>query len=252
MIVATLFYLFLGGLLLLVYRVLSARSVEVERVMIERIAAFVAGVDGDVVAIGRGVTRKDLVRSLAFVAEMTTEQASDRVRIIMKYYHLESYMLRRIFASRHDSQRAYLLALMSRLPISMLAALRVEPLVYAKSTEVGFYALAAIFAVTPLRGVATLARMSHRLSRRDVAELLSVVNRGCCPVPYTPLLLSENYNLQLLGLYLVRRFAIAESRREIATIVKNRSSELRDDALSVLASFGEVMIEYEGGKCRIV
>jgi hypothetical protein len=134
----------------------------------------------------------------------------------------------------------------------MLAALRVEPLVYAKSTEVGFYALAAIFAVTPLRGVATLARMSHRLSRRDVAELLSVVNRGSCPVPYTPLLLSENYNLQLLGLYLVRRFAIAESRREIATIVKNRSSELRDDALSVLASFGEGMIEYEGGKCRIV
>ena len=46
--------------------------------------------------------------------------------------------------------------------------------------------------------------------------------------------------------------AMKMHNEEIAAIVKNRSSELRDDALSVLASFGEVMIEYEGGKCRIV
>ena len=103
-----------------------------------------------------------------------------------------------------------------------------------------------------MRGVATLSRLARRLSRRDVAEVLSVINRGCCPLPYTPLLMSENYNLQLLGIYLVRRFGITESRSEIVCIIKGKSSELRDDALLTLASFGEFMPERENTKYHII
>ena len=145
-----------------------------------------------------------------------------------------------------------MLSQLSRLPISMLAALRVEPFVRSQSVEVGFCALMCLFSVTPVRGVATLARLPYRLSRRDVAELLSVINRGSCPLPYTPLLLSENYNLQLLGIYLVRRFGIVESRREIVCIVKNRCNPLRDDALLTLASFGEFTLEQQCGKYNLV
>lgn len=252
MILATIFYLLLGSVALFVYRIVSVRSMEAERLAIERIAAFVTAAEGDVAAIGRGVARHNLVQCLVFVAEMTTEHAAERMGIIMKYYHIESYMLGRIFKSRNDTERAYLLSLLARLPISMLAALRVEPLVRAQSPQVGFSALLCLFAVTPMRGVATLSRLARRLSRRDVAEVLSVINRGCCPLPYTPLLMSENYNLQLLGIYLVRRFGITESRSEIVCIIKGKSSELRDDALLTLASFGEFMPERENTKYHII
>jgi hypothetical protein len=70
------------------------------------------------------------VQSMAFVAEMTTEHTAERMGIIMKYYHIESYMLNRIFRSRSTLKRAYMLSQLSRLLISMLAALRVEPFVW--------------------------------------------------------------------------------------------------------------------------
>ena len=252
MILAAIFYLIFGSTALFVYRLVSVRSVEAERIAIERIAAFVSNGEGDVVAIGKGIARQNLVQSMVFVAEMTTEHTAERMGIIMKYYHIESYMLNRIFRSRSTLKRAYMLSQLSRLPISMLAALRVEPFVRTQSVEVGFCALMCLFSVTPVRGVATLARLPYRLSRRDVAELLSVINRGSCPLPYTPLLLSENYNLQLLGIYLVRRFGIVESRSEIVCIVKNRCNPLRDDALLTLASFGEFTLEQQCGKYNLV
>ena len=252
MILAAIFYLVFGSTALLFYKIVSVRSVEAESIAIERIAAFVSNGEGDVVSIGKGIARQNLVQSMVFVAEMTTEHTAERMGIIMKYYHIESYMLNRIFRSRNALKRAYMLSQLSRLPISMLAALRVEPLVRSECVRVGFCALMCLFSVTPVRGVATLARLPYRLSRRDIAELLSVINRGSCPLPYTPLLLSENYNLQLLGIYLVRRFGIVESRSEIVCIVKNRCSPLRDDALLTLASFGEFVLEQECGKSILV
>lgn len=252
MILVAIFYIVLGSVALFVYRLVSVRSVEAERVAIERISAFISSADGDVTTIGKGIARKRLVQCLVFVSEMTMGNASERMGIIMKYYHIESYMLGRIFKCRSSVERAYLLSLLSRLPISMLAALRVEPLVRAESAQVGFSALLCLFAAAPIRGAATLARLGYRLSRRDVAEVLTVINRGCCPLPYTPLLMSDNYNLQLLGIYLVRRFGIAESRNEIACIVKSKSSELREDALLTLASFGDGITECSNAKYHIV
>lgn len=252
MILATIFYVVLGSVALFVYKLISVRTMEAERVAIERIAAFVSSAEGDVTTIGKGIARKSLVHCLVFVSEMTMGSTAERMGIIMKYYHIESYMLGRIFKCRSSEEQAYLLSLLARLPISMLAALRVEPLVRAESTQVGFSALLCLFAVTPIRGAATLARLGYRLSRRDVAEVLTVINRGCCPLPYTPLLMSDNYNLQLLGIYLVRRFGIAESRNEIACIVKSKSSELREDALLTLASFGEGTAESTNAKYHIV
>ena len=97
-----------------------------------------------------------------------------------------------------------------------------------------------------------LAKLPYRLSRRDIAEILSIISRGYSPIPYTPLLLSKNYNLRLLGIHLVRRFGIAESRSEIAVIIKERDSELKEDALSALASFGEEWSECERCKYHII
>ena len=50
----------------------------------------------------------------------------------------------------------------------------------------------------------------------------------------------------------MRRFGITESRNEIACIVKSKSSELRDDALLTLASFGEGMADSSNAKYHIV
>ena len=252
MIIVTIIYIVVGSLLLLFYKALSLRTAEAEAVAIERIAAFIANGKGDVAAIGRGVARYNLVQCIVFVAQMTTVEERAWLRVIVRYYHIESYLLERLQSVRQQDERAFLLLLLARLPMSATTVARVEEMVGSGSRQVSLCALIALFAVTPYRAMSLLANLPYRLSRKDIAELLSIISRGCSPIPYTPLLLSQNYNLRLLGIHLVRRFGIVESRREIAVIVKERDSELREDALSALASFGEEFSDGERYKYHII
>ena len=252
MIIVTIIYIVVGSLLLLFYKALSLRTAEAEAVAIERIAAFIANGKGDVAAIGRGVARYNLVHCVVFVAQMTTVDERAWLRVIVRYYHIESYILERLQSVQSEDERAYLLLMLARLPMSAKTVARVEELVESSSRQVSLCALVALFAVTPYRAISLLAKLPYRLSRRDIAELLSIISRGCSPIPYTPLLLSKNYNMRLLGIHLVRRFGIAESRSEIAVIIKERDSELREDALSALASFGEEWSECERCKYHII
>ena len=252
MIIVTIIYIVVGSLLLLFYKTLSLRTAEAEAVAIERIAAFIANGKGDVAAIGRGVARYNLVHCVVFVAQMTTADERAWLRVIVRYYHIESYILERLQSVQREDERAYLLLMLARLPMSAKTVARVEELVESSSRQVSLCALVALFAVTPYRAISLLAKLPYRLSRREIAELLSIISRGCSPIPYTPLLLSKNYNMRLLGIHLVRRFGIVESRTEIAVIVKERDSELREDALSALASFGEEWSEGERYKYHII
>ncbi|MBQ9137899.1 MAG: hypothetical protein IJX65_04620 [Alistipes sp.] len=239
MIIATITYLLLGTIVLILITRLSARSAATESLTIERISAFVTCGTGDVVSLGRGIARHNFVQCVVFVADRVDEQAHDPLRIIVKYYHLERYLLDRAAKSRDSAQRAYALALLARLPISIATEVRVERFLTDTSEQVRFYALMCIFSIAPYRAIACLSEFEQHLSRRDIAEILTVISRGYCPIPYTPLLTSDNYNLKLLGIHLVRRFGIVESRAEIASIVRTERGELREDAIQTLAYFGE-------------
>ncbi len=239
MIVVTVFYLILGGMALLLFRHASIRSAEAESRAIERISAFVTGGTGDVAALSRGIARKNFIHSLVFVADMLDAQARTPLRIIVRCYHIERELLNYAAKSRLASNRAYALAMLARLPLSMVTELRIERFLTDSSSQVRFYALMCIFGISPQRAVSHLARMEYRLSRSQVAELLTVMERGYCSLPYELLLMSDNYNLQLLGIHLVRRFGITESRAEIVAIVRNEKSELRQDALETLVYFGD-------------
>ena len=252
MIVVTLFYLLLGGVGIFLYQIVMRRSVESEIRTIERLALFLARGEGDVAAIGRGIARRRLVQCVVFVAQMTTAPSTEVLRIVVKYYHLERYLVNHILSSRSSSDRAYMLSQLARLPISINTARAVEYLIEDSDADVSFYALMTLFAAAPNMAVIRVANMEHKLSRREVAEILSMLSRGCCPIPYTPLLMSDNYNLQLLGIHLVRRFGIVESRGEIICILRDRESELREDALTTLATFGEMIQDNEHYKYHIV
>ena len=235
----TIVYLLLGSLLLIVSSRLSVRSADAEAKAIERIAAFVATRTGDISLLKNGVAYYNFVLCVVYVADRVSEEAYEPLRAIVRYYNIENELIYQAGRSNNSGQRAYFLALLARLPLSMATVVKVEKFLADKSTDVRFYALMSIFSVAPYSAVTILEGMEQRLSRREVAEILTLLGRGYCPVPYSKLIASENYNLQLLGIHLVRRFGITECRAEIALIVRNLHSELRDDALDTLAYFGE-------------
>lgn len=239
MLLATITYIVIGSVLLFVTRRLSVRSAATEQRAICRLAAFIANRSGDISALGRGIARFNFVQCVVFVADRVDEQAYEPLRVVVKYYNIERMLLDRAMRSFTEAERAYALALLARLPLGEVTEVMVERFIEDNSPRVGFYALLCIFSVSPCRAIAVLEGMDGRLSRRDVAEILTVISRGSCPVPYMPLLMSQNYNLQLLGIHLVRRFGITESRAKIASMVRTCHSELREDALQTLACFGE-------------
>ena len=239
MVIVTVVYILIGSILLIITNRLSVHSATAEAKAIERIAAFVATRKGDISRLRRGVAYHNFVLCVVYVADRVSEQAYQPLRAIVSYYNIENRLLLAARRSKSGCRRAYYLALLARLPISLVTELKVEHFLADRSKDVRFYALMSIFSAAPYRAVAILERMEQRLSRREVAELLTVIGRGYCPIPYSPLLISDNYNLQLLGIHLVRRFGITESRAEITLIVRNLHSELREDALETLACFGE-------------
>ena len=239
MILVTVLYLVIGGVVLVLLRHASLRSAEAEGMAIERISAYVTSGSGDVAALGRGIARANFIQSLVFVADRVDAKVRTSLRVIVRYYNIEHQLLERAAKSRLATNRAYALALLARLPLSMVTELRIERFLTDSSPQVRFYALMCIFGVSPQRAVGHLAQIDYRLTRSQVAELLTVMERGYCSLPYALLLMSDNYNMQLLGIHLVRRFGITESRAEIVAIVRDEKSELRQDAIETLVYFGD-------------
>ena len=102
MIIISILYIIVGSVMLVIYRVVSLRTVEAESAVIERITAFITDGSGDVTTMSRGIARYNFVQCLVFVAQMTTVCERDMLRIIVRYYHIESYLLERLKRERTD------------------------------------------------------------------------------------------------------------------------------------------------------
>ena len=237
--ILTIAYLVVASLVLFVIHWRSVRSAEAESAAICRIASFVANRSGNVEMLAGGIARFHFVHCVVYVAVRVNESAYEPLRVIVKYYNLDTLLLRRAISSRRSCKRAYYLALLARLPVGGVVAESVEKFLSDSSPRVRFYALLILFSYSPCRAIELLDRVNYRLTRRDVSEILTLISRGSCPIPYMSLLTSKSYNLQLLGIHLVRRFGMAESRVEIASIVSSCHSELMEDAIQTLACLGE-------------
>lgn len=236
MIILSLIAILMGAVFMWVYRVFMFRSVENQSVVIERIAAFIAN-GGDVGGLRNGISKSNFVQCVVFVSANIDTQSDRMLPVIIRYYRIESYLLRRALKSCSRQQRAYLLSLLAHLPLSQSTVRYLLPFMNDHSEQVRFYALLALVAAKPELAIIAISKMRKPLSHAQVAQLLTVLCRGLCLIPYTPLLVSENYNMQLLGIALVRRFGIVESRNHIAEIVAKKNHPLYQEAVDALASF---------------
>lgn len=89
---------------------------------------------------------------------------------------------------------------------------------------------------SPERCIAILASHRRRLSPFDLAEVLMMLKRGLIPVAYQPLLRSEQINVRLLGLCIVRYFGVTEAEEEIVSTIAAEDSEEAEAALFTLCA----------------
>ena len=235
--IITLLTLIFGSLLLLMIprRHRTLRRAEYVR----RISIYVSvGHDFGAFSLRNIASPSDIIllaEAVAYVSERVCGKAVDSLREVMIYYDLERKLVARAMRSR-GAERAYMLALLSRMPLGKEISEIIENRVSGDvDRQVQCYAM--MCAVVGDRDfVGHVSAFRHRLTRYEMAELVTLLCRDMCAVAYTPLVRSQNHNLCMLGISVVRRIDAIEAERELRRLVVEGAGTLRLEAVYVLVS----------------
>lgn len=151
---------------------------------------------------------------------------------------LERLLLQRINITM-GYKRARWIMLMSCLPLSQQSISRLEQLLYSGNQAVRIAALTTLLAATPQMAIRRIISLRYRLSPLDISRIISLLRRGIIPIAYEPLLQSDDHNLQMLGIAIVRNFGIEIADRHLHDIIASSSDSLIvREAIWALSSLG--------------
>ena len=93
-----------------------------------------------------------------------------------------------------------------------VCAVDYTPIFYRRFGEI-----ATLIEAYPDHAIRYISRLDYPLSWYDVALLSQLMRRAGTPIAYTPLLISQNRNLQFIGLYLCELLSLCSIRGDIST-----------------------------------
>ncbi len=163
--------------------------------------------------INRFGSRKLLAQTIAGLTSATYGLDSGPMHRIVEHYGLDRWLERRVRFTQ-GYERARLLAILSRLPSAGASG---EVLRYSRSRNryVRFYSLMTRLAADPQGAQLLLGGYGHPFSACELAEVMSLLRRGMLPVDYESLLGSDDSNLRLVGLGIVRQFGIEDAAPQL-------------------------------------
>lgn len=144
-----------------------------------------------------------------------------------------------VYISDHISGRS-----LNRLSLIM----EVCEVAYTSIFHKRFGEIATLIEAYPDRAIRYIARLDYSLSWYDVALLVQLMRRAGTPIAYTPLLMSQNRNLQLIGLYLCEYFSFADAEPHLQRLVASEDMEISYISLLSLCSIrGNISTQQVGG-----
>ena len=182
--------------------------------------------------------RMALAEAIYTVMSHTYYNDISLLRKIVEKSHLENFLWRRI-RLYNGTYRARLLLLTSAIPLRKITAEMLSTHLRSKDDDIRISALTSMLAATPTTAIHTIAQIEFPLSPFDLARIIALLRRGILPIAYEPLLSSENRNLRMLGLSIVRSFGIESAERRLHQIISTeRDTEIITHTLYTLASLG--------------
>ena len=166
--------------------------------------------------------RMALAEAIYTVVSHTYGCDTSCLRQIVEQSALDRFLLRRIRLSR-GARRAHLLMLLSTIPLHRISLQRIMR--YRRSTNayVRISSLIVELAANPTMAIRTIEGVNYHLSPFDIARIMALLRRGVLPIAYEPLLCSDNHNLRMLGLAIVRAFGIEIAEKRLHTIISTDS-----------------------------
>lgn len=151
---------------------------------------------------------------------------------------LEQLLIRKIRYST-GYQRAHWLTLMSCIPLSKKSIERLEHLSHSRNRSIRIASFISLITTAPQLVIRRIEALPYRLSALDISHIISLLRRGIIPIAYEPLLHSCNYNLQMLGIAIVRNFGIDIADKQLHDIISSCDDKIVvRDAILTLSSLG--------------
>lgn len=182
--------------------------------------------------------RRALAEALHTVLSHTYGVRTAPLRELVEQSQLDTFLLHQAKYSV-GIKRAHILMLISAMPTSKEIISQLTPYLRSRHTHIRTAALLATLAAAPSTAIATLSSLTFNLSAFDIARIIMLLRRGILPIAYEPLLSSENRNLQMLGLAIVRNFGIEIADKQLQNIIAtSKEYSVTREALYTLSSLG--------------
>ena len=173
--------------------------------------------------------------SVLFVAEKIYGASLNRLVLIVEVCELDYYLLGLVRRSR-GVRRVRNLLKISLLTNATVVAEYAEVYIEESRSDIRFCAMAALVAARPERAMQYLAKFNAPLTLHEVAMITHLLRRAGTAIAYTPLLASQNRNLQMVGIYLTHHFQLADAEPHLQRLVSSEDDEVAYVALQALCA----------------
>ena len=151
---------------------------------------------------------------------------------------LERLLFQRIRYST-GLQRAHWLTLSSCITLGEKSIHKLERLSNSRNHAIRIASVISLIASDPQMAIQRISALRYRLSPLDISRIISLLRRGIIPIAYEPLLQSTNYNLQMLGIAIVRNFGIDIADKRLHDIISSCNDKaIVREAILTLSSLG--------------
>ena len=191
--------------------------------------------DKDIYALRRNFTAATILNSLIFISEHIHGIATNRLILIVEVCELErelALLLKRacrVGALHHISRLVQLAPSASTIEKTTIS------LNNAHSRAQLHTAMGQI-ASYPQRAIRCLTRIDIPLTIYEVAIFAKLLYRVGVPIAYTPMLTSQNHNLQLIGIYLAESFSAVDAELYLQQLASSHDYEVAHAALYALCA----------------
>lgn len=168
-----------------------------------------------------------------FISEHIYGNMLNRLALIAEDCKIEKRLLGPVW--QQDSRIKALLHFSHIAPVAAVAECA-NWLIDDTNRKSRFCITAALVASRPERAVRHITMLNFRLSPHEVAWLSQLLRRVGAPIAYTPMLMSENRNLQLIGIELAERFMAVDAEPHLQRLVQSEDAEVSYVALHALCT----------------
>lgn len=206
---------------------------------VERIATMLSAEeepnDDMIYILRRLYSHRTLVESVIYVAENIYGEALNRLTLIVEVCEIDYYLLRQLRHAR-GARRIRLMMQLSRLAVVLPMFDESELDGEVEEREYRFYAMMTLVASHPERSIRHIAKFTPLMTMCEVAMITRLMRRVGAPMAYTPMLVSQSRNIQLIGIYLVEQLLIVDAEAHLQRLAESDEEEVAYAALHALCA----------------